>query len=179
MSHTGQFGDILYNNMFSCQDISCIYIILFRKIKVKNITVSSLWNVHTLFLSIDSWQFTDSRLCVSATVRRLGRSRDLLCPPSTKFRGYIGITLSVRLSVCLSVYVQPITFFVLTLVRHIWHMGLSPWDNVSRAFMNDLWRHCHIYRVFNMFSCPAHTRSRGGGGRGVRTNPPLKTNYHY
>ena len=81
--------------MFSCQDISCIYIILFRKIKVKNITVSSLWNVHTLFLSIGSWQFTDSRLCVSATVRRLGRSRDLLYPPSTKFRGYIGITLSV------------------------------------------------------------------------------------
>ena len=32
-------------------------------------------------------------------------------------------------------HVRPITFFGLTLVYHIWHMGVSPWDDVSRTFM--------------------------------------------
>ena len=39
-------------------------------------------------------------------------------------------------------------------------MGVSPWDDVSRTFMIqirlEIWPQCQIYRVFDMFSCPAH-----------------------
>ena len=52
-------------------------------------------------------------------------------PSERSSGGYIGITLSVRLSIHPSVcrFVSgPLLFFGLTLVYHIWHMGLAPCD---------------------------------------------------
>ena len=43
---------------------------------------------------------------------------------------------------------------------HIWHINVSPWEDVSRTFMTPIQR-WHLtsrsmYRVFHMFSCPAY-----------------------
>ena len=68
----------------------------------------------------------------------------LYLPWGIKFKGYIVITFSIRLFVC--PFVRPSVcadsylardcfFFTLTLLYHIWHIGLSPWDNVSCIFM--------------------------------------------
>ena len=50
--------------------------------------------------------------------------------------------------------VQPIPIFDLTLAYHIWHMGLSPWEDVSSTFMIlydvDLWPQHQIYRVYDI-----------------------------
>ena len=48
----------------------------------------------------------------------------------------------------------------LTLAYYIWHMGVSPWDDVpvhswSRYDLK-LWPQHQIYRVFDIFWCPAH-----------------------
>ena len=45
-------------------------------------------------------------------------------PLERSLGGYLGITLSLRLSE--KIRVRPITFFGLTLAYHIWHMGVSP-----------------------------------------------------
>ena len=44
---------------------------------------------------------------------------------------------SVRLSV--QIRVRPINFWGFTLPYLIWHMGLSPWDDLSRIFMIQIW----------------------------------------
>ena len=91
-----------------------------------------------------------------------------LYPPWTKFRRVyrnhsicLSVCPSMRQSVCLQVHVRPITFFCLTLANHIWHMGVSQWDDVSCTFMIHIgcWpltSLSNLYRVFDMFSFPAH-----------------------
>ena len=59
---------------------------------------------------------------------------NIIIPPWTKCKGYIGTTLSVRLSVCCPSVCQSVCadscpahnfFFGLTLAYHIWHIGVS------------------------------------------------------
>ena len=64
---------------------------------------------------------------------------DLIIPPVNKVQGVYrnhSICPSVSFSIYLSVHLsavscRPITFFGLTLAYHIWHMVLSPWEDVS------------------------------------------------
>ena len=71
---------------------------------------------------------------------------------------YIGIILFVRLSVCAD-SCRPITVFGFTLAYHIWHMGLSPWEDVTSTFtfkyVPDLikWSWSNLSAFF-MSSCP-------------------------
>ena len=55
----------------------------------------------------------------------------LVIPPWTEE----SLCLSVCLSVCLQIRARPITFWSLTLAYHIWHIGVSPWYEVSRTLM--------------------------------------------
>ena len=88
-----------------------------------------------------------------------------LYPPRTKFRGvYRNLTLSVRLSVRLSVQirVRSITFFIvwhwLTIFgTWVYHHETMCRVHSSSRYDLELWPQGQIYRVFDMFSFPAHT----------------------
>ena len=57
--------------------------------------------------------------------------------------------------------VRPVTSVCLTFAFIIWHMGLSPSEDVSRIFMIcwydvDLWPQGQMYRVYDMPLCSGH-----------------------
>ena len=79
-------------------------------------------------------------------------------PPRERRSGrYIGITLSGRPSIYMQIRVRPITYFCLIFAFHIWHMGVSPRDDVSRTFMILIRRwpltSRSMYRFFDIASC--------------------------
>ena len=56
-------------------------------------------------------------------------------PPPPRERRNKGIALSGRPSIYLQIRVRPITYFCSTFAFYVWHMDVSPRDDVSRTFM--------------------------------------------
>ena len=101
---------------------------------------------------------------VAEKLRNLLKWTNIFIPPRTKFRGVYrnysvcpSVRLSVRPSVLMSVQicVQPITF--------LWFdIGLPVYQHETMCRVHswswydlELWPQGQIYRVFDMFSCPA------------------------
>ena len=116
--------------------------------------LSSSLSIYGTLIAIVLWDYNTAFLC---------HCWFFIIPPTNE-GGYIGITLSVRLSVCPSVCADSclahnffmlwhwLTIFGTWVYQHETMCRVHSWSRYDL----ELWPQGQIYRVFDMFSCLAH-----------------------